>query len=173
MGQRVIIVVEVKLHDKLKRVAYHHQWGYGAMGACACLGMLGSGVLEARYNETPEDVEKRLQAPADPHLSVYFTDEQLKDFETPDGELDMKEVIEHHDNNNGAIYFQTVLDDYGNLARGKIRFFRGDEDVRHEEIQFVGQEMDLRHYFRLFEDEYHASVFEDIFKYFGVETKWD
>lgn len=146
MGQRIIIVAEIKQYDKKIRVAYHKQWGYGFRGARACLGLLMSNYFDMPYGENVLDdkYKERLAHPPNKTLSEYFTDEELSKYEKEDGELDMATVIANHDNNNGGIYLQIGLDDYGQTRGGRIRFYRGYEEQTDEAN--AGDKVDMADY---------------------------
>lgn len=153
MGQRIIIVAEIKQKDKMVRVAYHKQWGYGYRGARACLGLLMTEFFRPKIGEeiTSDSYKEHLSHPPNATLSEYFTDEELRQYEKPDGEIDMANVIAAHDNNNGGIYLQINLDEYGNyIADSRIRFYRGLEEelpeTEYGEPATAGERIDMADY---------------------------
>lgn len=175
MGQRIIIVAEIKTPEKTVRVAYHKQWGIGSRGARACIALLTTDFFRPQFGTEPinEEYMKRLDNPSAPSLTPYFTNEELQKYLTKENEVYMAEVIKNHDNNNGGIYLQLEFNKFCGLKKGKVRFYKGDEEcyALGESDKDIGKQIKMAEYFTLHKSADEIAPILAMFNYEGVEVE--
>lgn len=164
---RFLIAVEIHQYDKKTRTVYDMTYGGGSRGARTCLGLLMSDYFDALYGENILDTayKERLSHPQNYKLAEYFKGNDLSQFEQENGELDMQEIMATHDSEDGAIYLQVSLDDYGKTFKGRVRFYRGTTDR-----EAPCKKIDMAHYFTLFKEEADIAPMLLGFQFEGIKV---